>query len=404
MKRLLFLTSILCVLLLSGCGGSGGSGQAGPSSLVVNSLEDTATPADGQVTLRSAVEQIASGGTISFDPALDGETIELDLIGAEHTLLKGEVMGFDYDNTISYLIGYRERDYGKSALYARKNLVIDGSALQHGITLAWTGAEAARVLAVYGNLAMNNVAITGGNSVAEAIAGYDADAEPGDANSQPWTLGRGGALAVWGEAKLTDCTLYDNHSLGDFEESRDRGAFGGGLYADIVHLTNCVVSGNTVVGAGIFVLPAIVAAGLGSASILAYLFCGVLIMLVMLCFAEIGSKVTVSGGAYSYIEVAFGKYAGFLTTNIFVFGAAVLSDAAVANALADTLSILFPVFSNEWFRAFFFIFVFSGFTVINILGVNTTRIVVNLENQFEILEMMSMEISTPEKRERKSLI
>lgn len=250
MKRFFLLISIVPILLLSGCGGSGGSGQAGPSSLVVNSLEDTATPADGQVTLRSAVEQIASGGTISFDPALDGETIELDIIGAQHSLLKGEVMGFDYDNNISYLIGYRERDYGKSALYARKNLVIDASALPHGITLAWTGAEAARVLAVYGNLAMNNVAISGGNSVAEAIAGYDADAEPGDANSQPWTLGRGGALAVWGEATLTDCTLFDNHSLGDFEESRDRGAFGGGLYADIVHLTNCVVSGNTVVGAG----------------------------------------------------------------------------------------------------------------------------------------------------------
>lgn len=126
---------------------------------------------------------------------------------------------------------------------------------------------------------------------------------------------------------------------------------------------------NIVVGAGIFVLPAIVAAGLGSASILAYLFCGLLIMLVMLCFAEVGSKVTQSGGAYSYIEVAFGKYPGFLTANVFVFGAAIFSDAAVANAFADTLSYLFPVFSNEVFRALFFIFIFSGFTAINILGV-----------------------------------
>jgi len=41
---------------------------------------------------------------------------------------------------------------------------------------------------------------------------------------------------------------------------------------------------NVMIGAGIFVLPAIVAAGLGSASIVAYLFCGFLITLIMLCF------------------------------------------------------------------------------------------------------------------------
>ena len=42
----------------------------------------------------------------------------------------------------------------------------------------------------------------------------------------------------------------------------------------------------------------VITAILGSWSIVAYLFCGMLIMLIMLCFAEVGSKVTVSGGAY----------------------------------------------------------------------------------------------------------
>ena len=65
---------------------------------------------------------------------------------------------------------------------------------------------------------------------------------------------------------------------------------------------------NIVVGAGIFVLPAIVAEQLGTASVLAYAICGVLIVLIMLCFAEIGSRITVTGGAYAYVEVAFGRY------------------------------------------------------------------------------------------------
>jgi len=241
---------VFIALLLSSCGGSHSPATEAPAELVVTSLLDKEDSDDDVMTLRMAVDLIADGGTIHFAPDLDGETIELSTVGEEHTVLVGEVMGFDYENNISYLTGYFERDYGKSALYARKNLTIDASALPHGITLEWTGSELARVLAIYGNLTLNNVTITAGHSVAEEIAGYDPDAEPGTENSQPWTLARGGAVAVWGEAQLTNCTLYDNHCLGDFDQSRDRGAFGGGIYADIVHINNCVISGNTVVGAG----------------------------------------------------------------------------------------------------------------------------------------------------------
>ena len=133
-----------------------------------------------------------------------------------------------------------------------------------------------------------------------------------------------------------------------------------GLSANIV---------NLIVGAGIFVIPAIVAEGLGPASIIAYLFCGLLIMLIMLCFAEVGSKLTQSGGAYSYIEIAFGRYFGFLTVNFFILGATIMADAAVANALAGTLAYFMPVFKMEGVRIPFFILVFSGLALINIKGV-----------------------------------
>ncbi|MEX1240072.1 MAG: amino acid permease [Cyclobacteriaceae bacterium] len=127
---------------------------------------------------------------------------------------------------------------------------------------------------------------------------------------------------------------------------------------------------NTVVGAGIFVLPAVVAKGLGSAGIIAYIFCGILITMVMLCFAEVGSKITLSGGAYNYIGIAFGKYFGFLTTNIFIFGCSLLANAAVANALADTLSYPLPLFNNAVFRGFFFVAVYSLLSIPNIRGVS----------------------------------
>ncbi|MCF0048999.1 APC family permease [Dyadobacter sp. LJ53] len=126
---------------------------------------------------------------------------------------------------------------------------------------------------------------------------------------------------------------------------------------------------NVVIGSGIFVLPALVSQGLGAAGILAYLFCGFLITIIMLCFAEVGSKVTLTGGAYAYIEAAFGEYFGFLTTNLFIFGASLMATAAVANALADTLSYLLPVFKEKAFRAVFFLILFSGLTIVNVRGV-----------------------------------
>ena len=242
-----FLASLLA---LGACGGGGDDASSPPGStdpLVVNSLVDTATPDAGIVTLRSALASAKSGQRITFDPSLDGGTVALSIVGAEHTVLKGEVMGMrdEPSGPVSYLKGYFERDYGRSALYARKDVVLDASSLPRGITLAWTlGTQpAARVLAVYGNLTLTNVAITGGHSVAEKLAVVNPD-------DQPWTLGRGAAVAVWGVARLADCRFYDNHAEGDFDSSRDRGAFGGAVYADIVDISRCVISGNSVAGAG----------------------------------------------------------------------------------------------------------------------------------------------------------
>jgi len=125
---------------------------------------------------------------------------------------------------------------------------------------------------------------------------------------------------------------------------------------------------NIIIGSGIFVLPAIIAAGLGSSSIFAYLFCGILITLVMLCFAEAGSKITTSGGAYVYIKTAFGPYFGFLTAVLFIL-ATISADAAVANAIVDIVGSLFPKFKLQSVKILTFFILFSGFGYINVKGI-----------------------------------
>ena len=245
--------ALLCLMVLTGassCGSGGGDGGGGSSlsAVIVNSLLDDASPPSGTVTLRSALASASSGQRITFDQTLNGSTINLIFVGEEHTVLVGEVMGFDNANNISYLVGYFDRDYGKSALFADKNVVIDASNLPDGITINWDGADSARVLAVSGDLTLTNVAITGGNSTFDVAE--DVGQHPDD--NQTSTLARGAGLAVWGVATLIDCSIYDNHAVGDdADTSRDGGAYGGGVYADTVVMDNCIVSGNTVSGGGV---------------------------------------------------------------------------------------------------------------------------------------------------------
>lgn len=101
---------------------------------------------------------------------------------------------------------------------------------------------------------------------------------------------------------------------------------------------------NMVVGAGIFVLPGVVAAQIGPAALMAYLVCAVLVGLVFLCYAEVGSRVTRSGGSYAYVEDAFGPFAGFVVSTLLLLGFSVFSDAALAVAMTDALALTLVLF------------------------------------------------------------
>lgn len=126
---------------------------------------------------------------------------------------------------------------------------------------------------------------------------------------------------------------------------------------------------NITAGSGIFVIPAIISEGLGATAILAYFVCGALIILIGFCFAEVGSNTNASGGVYTYIETAFGPFAGFLANNIYWVGGCLFSDAAIANALADTLKYFFPLLGNQIFKAVFLLIIFGGLAALNIRSV-----------------------------------
>lgn len=145
---------------------------------------------------------------------------------------------------------------------------------------------------------------------------------------------------------------------------------------------------NSIVGGGIFVLPALVAGIMGSSAILAYLICGIAVVLITLCFAEIGSRITVTGGASAYVEAAFGTFPGFLTNSLFWFGFGVLSDAAIANAMAGMLALYIPAFKLFIVKALFFLVIYGGFVFINIRGVRQGVSLVKINTLIKLIPLL----------------
>lgn len=96
---------------------------------------------------------------------------------------------------------------------------------------------------------------------------------------------------------------------------------------------------NTMVGASIFGLPALIAARLGKWSPLGFLVAFAIIAIIAACMAEVASQFRDTGGPYLYTKVAFGRFLaiqnGWLTW---------LSRVTAASAVAN----LFIIYSSEF--------------------------------------------------------
>src|ERR1700757_5440520 len=131
-------------------------------------------------------------------------------------------------------------------------------------------------------------------------------------------------------------------------------------------LTANIVSST--IGAGIFVIPAAVARGLGPAAPLAFVCCAMAMVLFVTCFAIAGSRVSLTGGLYAYVEVAFGRYVGFLA-GILYFLTALGAVAGVVNVLANSIALVFPFLGGPVVRIVVMFAVYGSLVLINVRGV-----------------------------------
>jgi len=85
-------------------------------------------------------------------------------------------------------------------------------------------------------------------------------------------------------------------------------------------------------------------------------------------FAMAGSRVSLTGGLYAYVEVAFGRYVGFLA-GVLYFLTAILAISGVVGLIAISVGELIPGLATPAGRLFVILFVFLFLGTINIRGV-----------------------------------
>jgi len=132
-----------------------------------------------------------------------------------------------------------------------------------------------------------------------------------------------------------------------------------GLAAAIINIT---------IGGGIFRLPASVAGSLGAAAPLAYLVCAVAIGLIVVCIAQAGKRVPLTGGPYAYIGSALGPFAAFLS-GVLLWMVGTFATAAVATIFAAGIGALAPALSGRVMEGLVIAATLVFWSIVNMRGV-----------------------------------
>jgi len=144
---------------------------------------------------------------------------------------------------------------------------------------------------------------------------------------------------------------------------------------------------NSVIGSGVFGLPAIVANLLGRYSTLAALIAAAAIGIIIACFAEVSSRFSEAGGPYLYARAAFGRLTGILV-GWFFYLALTTAPAANANLFVIYLAEFWPAVKQPWPRFLILTLLVGLMALINLLGVRQSTAANNVFTVAKILPLL----------------
>ena len=131
------------------------------------------------------------------------------------------------------------------------------------------------------------------------------------------------------------------------------------------------------VGAGIFALPATAYRLTGVYSLVALLVCGLIATCVILCFAEVSSRFSETGGPYLYAREAAGPSAGF-ALGWLMWLTRITAFATVCNLLITYLAHFWPSAASSAWRAILITTIVVSLTALNLVGVRQVALVGNI--------------------------
>jgi amino acid transporter len=150
-----------------------------------------------------------------------------------------------------------------------------------------------------------------------------------------------------------------------------------GLIRGIRRWDLVAVTINGIIGAGIFGLPAKTYSLIGTYSLFAFIACALVVTLIILCFAEVGSRFDETGGPYLYAREAFGPTVAF-EVGWLIWLARLTAFAANCNLMIAYLSYFWAPAASTIPRAVIITVVLVGLTALNITGVRQAAIASNV--------------------------
>lgn len=134
---------------------------------------------------------------------------------------------------------------------------------------------------------------------------------------------------------------------------------------------------NTIIGAGIFGLPAKVHALIGTWSLVAFAACAVIVGFIVICHAEVSSRFSSTGGPYLYAREAFGPLVGFEVGWLYWI-VRVTTFAANCNLLVTYLGFFIPEASQNAFRITIILLIVLMIFIVNLIGVKQSAWMTNI--------------------------
>lgn len=125
---------------------------------------------------------------------------------------------------------------------------------------------------------------------------------------------------------------------------------------------------NITIGAGILGLPAKLYTLVGSWSLLAYGVSGIIVTLIILCFAEVSSRFSGTGGPYLYTRTTFGPLVGFEVGWLFWLSR-VAAFASICNLFVSYAAFFRPQLAGGWERTGLITALVAGLSLLNYVGV-----------------------------------